>query len=34
MARVWIDGEWEEYGDNTRWKEVAEAHQDLSLIHI
>ena len=28
MARVWIDGEWEEYGDNTRWKEVAEAHQD------
>ncbi len=28
MARVWIDGEWEEYGDNTRWKEVAAVHQD------
>lgn len=28
MARVWIDGEWEEYADDAKWKDVAAAHQD------
>ena len=28
MARLWIDGEWEEYPDNTLWREVAKLHQE------
>lgn len=28
MARVWIDGEWEEYADDAKWKDVAAVHQD------
>ena len=39
MARVWIDGEWEEYADNTLWRDVAAAHQewypyDILLVRV
>ncbi len=39
MARVWIDGEWEEYADNALWRDVADAHQerypyDILLVRV
>ena len=39
MAKLWIDGEWEEYADNTQWKDVAAAHQeryahDILLVQV
>ena len=39
MAKLWIDGEWEEYKEGATWKEVAAAHQerysnDILLVKV
>ncbi len=39
MAKLWIDGEWEEYADDAQWSDVAADHQerypyDILLVQV